>query len=149
MQIDRADMKLLIEAGYSCVMRGLAVDPTPIFEAINEWMPRFAAGEIGLALGEMTAGRFAEADARLAAVLVSDREGRDEARAILAMSKALQHQHDEARRLRCELQGAGGAAEAFTALLVEGEPETTQGNQGLALEAGATPAGDGRDAERA
>lgn len=149
MEIDRADMKLLIEAGFSSVMRGLTVDPTPIFEAINEWMPRFAAGEIGLALQDMTAGRFADADARLGGVLASDREGRDEARAILAMCKALQHQHDEARRLRCELQGSGGAAEAFTALLVEGETETTQGNQGLALAAGAPPAGDGRDAERA
>ncbi|SMO45668.1 hypothetical protein [Paracoccus laeviglucosivorans] len=149
MQIDRADMKLLIEAGYSGVMRGISTDLAPIFLAMNEWMPAYAAGEIGLALQEMTSGNFAAADERLTTILASDREGRDEARAILAMCKALQNQHEEARRLQEELQGEGGAAEAFTDLLVNGAPETTQGNQGLAMETEAVPARDGHDAERA
>ncbi|RMC34935.1 hypothetical protein [Paracoccus alkanivorans] len=149
MQLDRADMKLLIEAGYSGVMRGISTDLGAIFQAINEWMPQYAAGEIGIALQEMTTGNFAAADERLTAILASDREGRDEARAILAMCKALENEHDEARRLQEDLSGTGGAAEAFTDLLVNGAPETTQENQGLALETEATPARDGQDAERA
>lgn len=149
MQLDRADMKLLIETGYSGVMRGISGDLGMIFAAINEWMPQYAAGEIGLALQEMTVGDFVAADERLTGVLASDREGRDEARAILAMCKALENEHDEARRLREELSGTGGAAEAFTDLLVNGPSETTQGDQGLAVEAEATPARGGQHAERA
>lgn len=149
MQIDRADMKLLIEAGYSGVMRGIDTDVTPIFQAINEWMPDYAAGEIGLALHDMARGNFADADDRLTGVLASTREGRDEARAILAMCKAIENQHDEARRLHQELAGTGGHAEAFTELLVEGEPETAQENQGPVSEIQAVPARDDQDAERA
>lgn len=149
MQIDRADMKLLIEAGYSGVMRGIPTDMAPIFAAINEWMPDYAAGEIGLALLDMVAGRFAAADERLTAILASDREGRDEARAILAMCKMLENQQDEARELQQQLAGTGGAPEAFADLLVEEITETTQGNQGLVVEADAMPARDGQDAERA
>lgn len=149
MNIDRADMKLLIEAGYSGVMRGIDTDLTPIFDALNEWMPDYAAGEIGLALQEMVAGQFAQADARLTAILASGREGRDEARAILAMCKAIENQHDEARRLQQELAGTGGNAEAFTNLLVEGATESTQENQGLAVATDARPARAGHDAEQA
>ena len=112
-------------------------------------MPQYAAGEIGIALQEMVAGRFAEADERLTRIIGSDLEGRDEARAILAMCKSIENEHDEARRLQQELKGTGGAAEAFTDLLVDGVPETTQGNQGLAMATDAEPARGGQDAERA
>ncbi|MFV0386000.1 hypothetical protein [Paracoccus sp. (in: a-proteobacteria)] len=149
MNIDRADMKLLTEAGYSGIMRGIDTDLAPIFLMLNEWMPGYAAGDIGLALQEMVAGDFAAADERLYNVLKSEREGRDEARAILAMCKALQNQHDEARKLQEQLVGTGGHAEAFTDLLVNGEQESTQGDQGLAMEAEATPARQGQRATRA
>lgn len=149
MQIDRADMKLLTEAGYSSVMRGISTDVSPIFHMLNEWMPQYAAGEIGLALQAMIAGDFSRADDMLTAVLATEREGRNEARAILAMCKALENQHEEARRLQQELQGTGGHAEAFADLLVNGETESSQGNQGLAEEASATPVRVGQVAERA
>ena len=119
MQIDRADMKLLIEAGYSGVVRGIDTDLSPIFDAIAQWMPEYAAGPIGQALLLMTRGAFDEADARLTQILGSALEGRDEARAILAMCKALRNEHDEARRLADELEGTGGHAEAFANLLVD------------------------------
>ncbi|TWI35145.1 hypothetical protein [Paracoccus sulfuroxidans] len=149
MQIDRADMKLLTEAGYSSVMRGISTDVSPIFHMLNEWMPQYAAGEIGLALQAMVAGEFARADEMLTAILATDREGRNEARAILAMCKALENQHDEARRLQEELVGTGGHAEAFADLLVNGEPETSQGNQGLAMETVTEPVRDSHSAQRA
>lgn len=126
MQIDRADMKLLIEAGYSGLMRGIDTDLSPIFDAIAEWMPTYAAGPIGQALLLLTRGEFAEADRLLTGILGSALEGRDEARAILAMCKALENEHEEARRLAEELQGTGGHAEAFADILVNGVDETAE-----------------------
>ncbi|MDO5621578.1 MAG: hypothetical protein Q4G24_08930 [Paracoccus sp. (in: a-proteobacteria)] len=139
MELDRADMKLLIEAGYSGVMRGIDTDLTPIFQAIADWMPQYAAGRIGLAMQTMVRGDFAGADQMLTAIVASDMEGRTEAQAILAMCKALQNQHQDAREIAQELEGTGGYAEGFTDALVNGGPETTQGYQGLALEAETTP----------
>lgn len=121
MQIDRADMKLLIEAGYSGVMRGIDTDLSPIFDAIAQWMPEYAAGPIGQALLLMTSGDYDQADALLTRILGSAMEGRDEARAILAMCKALRNEHEEARRLADELHGTGGHAEAFADLLINGD----------------------------
>lgn len=139
MQLDRADMKLLIEAGYSGVMRGIDTDLTPIFQAIADWMPQYAAGHIGLALQTMVQGDFAGADSMLSDIIASDMEGRAEAQAILAMCKTLQNHHEEARKLAGDLEGTGGYAEAFTDALVNEGEETTQGNQGLAVETAATP----------
>lgn len=136
-EIDRGDMRLLIEAGYSSVMRSTDVDTGSIFRAIDEWMPQYAAGPIGLALQQMVAGDLAGADTTLAQILASDREGRSEAAAILAMCKKLLNDETGARRLAEELEGSGGHAEAFADLLVNGVDETTQGDEGLALEAAA------------
>ncbi|MFI0477023.1 hypothetical protein ACFXP8_11990 [Paracoccus sp. p2-l61] len=139
MQLDRADMKLLIEAGYSGVMRGIDTDLTPIFQAIADWMPQYAAGQIGLALQTMVSGDFAGADRMLSAIIASDLEGRAEAQAILAMCKTLQHHHEDARKLAQGLEGGDSHAAAFAEALVSEDTETTQGNQGLAMEAATTP----------
>ena len=136
MQIDRADMKLLIEAGYSGVMRGIDTDMRPVFEAISEWMPEYGAGRIGLALMKMVAGDFPEADRMLSEVIASGVEGKAEAQAVLAMCKVLENQQAEARSLAEDLRGEGGHAEAFADLLVNGADETTQGPAGLAAESG-------------
>lgn len=130
MQIDRADMKLLVEAGYSGLMKGIDTDLSPIFNAIADWMPQYAAGFIGQALVLMTRGEFAEADRMLTDVIGSSLEGRNEARAILAMCKTLQNEHEQARRLAEDLKGTGGNAEAFADLLVNGAEGTAQTPEG-------------------
>ena len=145
MQIDRADMKLLIEAGYSGVMRGIDTDMGPVFAAISEWMPQYAAGPIGTALVRMVAGDLRGADELLETIIASNLEGKNEATAILAMCRVLQNQHEDARRLAADLQGTGGHAEAFADGLVNGAEDLTQGHEGLAAEAEATPARPGAD----
>ena len=123
MEINRADMKLLTEAGYSGILRNISTDLTPIFEALETWLPEHAAGTIGLALQALVRGEFARADEMLTAVVSSRREGRAEARAILALCKALQNDEQAAAELAGELRGQGGSAEAFATLLVEGPRE--------------------------
>lgn len=139
MQIDRADMKLLIEAGYSGLMRGIDTDLSPIFDAIAQWMPQYAAGPIGQALLLMTRGEFAEADRRLTGIIDSALQGRDEARAVLAMCKTLQNEHEQARRLAEQLQGTGGHAEGFADALVNGGDEMAPPPAGGCAETGAKP----------
>ena len=118
MELNRADMKLLTECGYSGLLRNIDVDVRPIFEALATWMPDQSAGPIGLALMAMVAGDFAGADEILTDLARSDRSGRDEAKAILAMCKALQKDEQAAEALAADLQGQGGSAEAFATLLV-------------------------------
>lgn len=122
-EIDRADMKLLVECGYSSVMRGIDADPATIFHAIDTWMPEYAAGPIGMALITIAAGEFAEADRMLTEIMASDREGRNEANALLAMCKVLQDEKAEAERIAQDLEGSGGHAEEFTSVLVYGVDE--------------------------
>lgn len=119
MQINRGDMKLLTECGYSGVLRAIDTDMTPIFDALEAWMPEQGAGAIGHALQAMVDGRLADAEARLVGLIASDRTGRNEARAILAMVHALKKDMVAAERLASDLEGQGGAAEAFAALLVD------------------------------
>lgn len=120
MKIDRADMKLLIETGYSCVLRNIDVDVTAIFEAIDTWMPDYAAGRIGIALQAMVAGRFEEADANLQELIRTKKNGKSEARAMLALCKALKDEWEQAEKLAQELEGDGSSAETFARLLVHG-----------------------------
>lgn len=120
MDIDRADMKLLIEAGYSGVLRNIDTDVTPIFDAIDSWLPDNGAGSIGHALQALVAGDYARADDLLQAVIDDRPQGKPEARSILALCKALQNDDVGAERLARELQGEGGAAEEFARLLTEG-----------------------------
>lgn len=120
MDIDRADMKLLIETGYSAVLRNLDADVTPIFEAIETWMPDYAAGRIGTALQAMVAGRFEDADEILNNLIKTKKHGRSEARAMLALCKALKDEWVMAEKLAQELEGDGTSAETFTRLLVHG-----------------------------
>jgi thioredoxin-like negative regulator of GroEL len=126
MEINRADMKLLTEAGYSGILRNINVDLTPIFEALDAWMPDQSAGPIGLALQAMVAGDYAEADRLLTGIIKSKRQGRNEARAILAMCKALQKDTHAAEQLASDLEGQGGSAEAFVSLLVGKEAHEMQ-----------------------
>ncbi|AGT08884.1 hypothetical protein [Paracoccus aminophilus] len=95
--IDRTEMKLLIEAGYSGVLRGIDADLTPIFAAVSLWMPDYAAGEIGLALQELRGGDLGAAEARLLAVLGSGRDGCNEAQAILGVCQSLKALQDPAQ----------------------------------------------------
>ena len=118
MELNRGDMRLLTECGYSALLRDLDVDVTPIFEALDVWMPSQAAGPIGLALQAMVRGEFAEADDTLTALTRSRREGRREAQAILAMCKALRKDAGAAEELAVALEGQGGSAEAFARLMV-------------------------------
>ncbi len=141
MELNRADMKLLTEAGYSAILRNIDTDVTPIFEALVTWMPEQAAGTIGLALQALVAGDFARADAMLVDVIAGKLEGGAEARAILALCRALQNDHASAGELARELEGQGGSAEAFATLLVRGVEDTGEEVQGLD---GAT-AGSARD----
>lgn len=120
MEINRADMKLMIETGYSCVLRNVDADPTPIFEALDTWMPDYAAGRIGIALQKMVAGQFDEADELLHELIRTKKHGKGEARAMLALCKALKDEWELAEQLAEELEGEGGSAETFTRLLVHG-----------------------------
>ena len=125
MEINRADMKLLTEAGYSGILRNIPTDLTPIFDALEMWLPEHAAGTIGLSLQALVRGDFARADEMLTAVVSSQREGRAEARAILALCKALQNDEAAAEAIASELKGQGGSAEAFATLLVDGPREAS------------------------
>lgn len=118
MEINRADMKLLTEAGYSSLVRGIDTDVSSIFQALDTWMPEFAAGPIGLALQEMMSGDYDKADARLDEILKSGRQGAEEATAMLAFCKALKEQFDEAARLAATLKDTGGHAEDFVQTLM-------------------------------
>lgn len=130
MEINRADMRLLLECGYSGVLRNVDVDLLPIFEALETWMPEQGAGTIGRALLAMVDGRVDEAAGMLEALIASDRHGRDEARAILAMARALQHDTAAAEALARELRGTGGPAEGFATLLVGAAAEGSGGDGG-------------------
>lgn len=127
MEINRADMKLLTECGYSGILRNIDADLTPIFEALDIWMPDQSAGPIGLALQAMVDGDFRKADDILSALLSTRRKGRNEARAILAMCKALQKDTGSAEQLASDLRGTGGSAEAFATLMVRNEAHGMQG----------------------
>ena len=120
MEINRADMKLLIELGYSNVLRNLDADPAPIFQAIDTWMPEYAAGRIGIALQTMVAGHFDEADDILAELIRTKPHGKSEARAMQALCKALKDEWEQAEKLAEELEGDGSSAETFSRLLVHG-----------------------------
>ncbi|MEM8693414.1 MAG: hypothetical protein AAGG57_16205 [Pseudomonadota bacterium] len=126
MEINRADMKLLTECGYSGILRNIDVTLTPIFEALEAWMPDQSAGPIGLALEAMVDGDYRSADDILTGLLTTKRNGRDEARAILAMCKALQKDTNSAEELASELEGQGGSAETFASLLVGKETDGMQ-----------------------
>lgn len=132
MEVNRADMKLLVECGYSGVLRNIDVDLLPIFEALEAWMPGQGAGTIGRALLAMVEGRTDDAAAMLEALVASEREGRNEARAILAMCRALQKDTVAAERIAQDLLGCGGPAEGFATLLVNGAAESSRGDQGPA-----------------
>lgn len=129
MQINRADMKLLVECGYSGVLRNIDTDLAPIFEALETWMPDQGAGTIGRSLQAMVAGDIDGAITLLQGLIESDRNGRDEARAILAMCHALRKDMNAAEDLARDLEGTGGSAEGFAALLVSGA-KASQGDQG-------------------
>jgi thioredoxin-like negative regulator of GroEL len=120
-------MKLLTECAYSGLLRDLDVDVTPIFEALDVWMPDQAAGPIGLALQAMVAGAYREADDILSAVARSRRDGRREAQAMLAMCKLLQKDAGMAEALADDLRGQGGSAEAFAQLMVSRGTEDPEG----------------------
>ena len=123
MELNRADMKLLTEAGYSAVMRHIDVDPTPIFEALEAWLPEYGAGMTGLALQAIIRGDFAAAEALLERVVAEKKYGGAEARALLVMCKTIQKDEAAAIEAASQLRGAGGAAEDFARLLVEGVGE--------------------------
>lgn len=134
MDIDRADMKLLIETGYSAVLRNLDADATAIFEAIDTWMPDYSAGRIGTALQTMVAGKFDEADEILNALIATKKHGKGEARAMLALCKALKDEWVMAEELAEELEGDGTSAETFTRLLVHGPtPEELAESNGMPM----------------
>ena len=152
--LNRGDMKLLTEAGYSALVRGIDTDVTPIFEALDTWMPEYAAGPIGLALQQMVRGDYEGADARLAGIRASGREGAEEATAMLAFCKALRDQLQEAEKLAEELKATGGHAEAFTHALLHGGDEDYQDLHALAAAdeamGGPAPHGSGqRDIQKA
>lgn len=127
MNLNRGDMKLLTECGYSGVLRNLDVDLAPIFRALDEWMPDQGAGPIGLAIQDMVAGRLDAAAERLTASIESGRKGVAEARAMLALVRALQKDHAGAEALAAQLDGQGGAAESFATLLMRSEAHKTPG----------------------
>lgn len=133
-KIDRADMKLLTECGYSAILRNTDVEPQPIFDALTEWMPEQGAGPIGTAMRQMVQGNFAEADDTLSALIASEKTGRNEARAILAMVRKLRKDDLSAEKLARDLEGQGGPAEGFARLLTSGEAQSSRGDQGPAKE---------------
>ena len=132
MDLNRADMKLLVECGYSGVLRNIDVPLMPIFEALEIWMPEQGAGTIGRALIAMVDGRIVDAAALLEGLIASERQGRDEARAILAMCRALQKDTPAMEKLARDLEGHGGPAEGFASLLVSSGAETAREDQGSA-----------------
>lgn len=127
-EVNRADMRLLTECGFSGVLRNVDVDLAPIFEALETWMPDQGAGPIGRSLQDMVAGRFDDASERLEAVIASSRTGGNEARAILALVRAVRKDTAGAEEMAAELEGQGGSAEAFASLLTGGEARGTRGD---------------------
>jgi len=123
MQLNRADMKLLVEAGYSGVMRNIDSDVTPIFDALDEWLPENTAGPVGLALQMMITGRYGEADALLTTAMMERSEGKSEASAILAMCKSLQNDMPAAEQIARDLEGEGSSAEVLAAIVVSDDAD--------------------------
>lgn len=119
MKIDYADMKLLIETGYSGVLRNVETDVTPIFEALDIWLPDNGAGAVGLAMQKMVAGDYFGAETLLDNIIANKPEGKSEAKAIKAMCKALQSDMVAAEKLHRELEGEGSSAEALAELIVD------------------------------
>ncbi len=119
MKIDYADMKLLIEAGYSGVLRNIETDVTPIFEALDIWLPDNGAGAVGLALQAMIAGEYDSAESILDKIVATKSEGISEAKAIKAMCRALQADMRAAEEIHAELEGEGSSAEALAELIVD------------------------------
>jgi|GEM_PF-3679749 len=119
MKIDYADMKLLIEAGYSGVLRNIDTDVTPIFEALDTWLPDNGAGAVGLAMQQMVEGEYFTAEKLLDDIIANKAEGKSEAKAIKAMCKALQSDMVAAEKLHKELEGEGSHAEALAELVVD------------------------------
>ena len=119
MKIDYADMKLLIETGYSGVLRNVETDVTPIFEALDIWLPDNGAGAVGLAMQKMVAGDYFGAETLLDNIIASKPEGKSEAKAIKAMCKALQSDMVAAEKLHRELEGEGSSAAALAELIVD------------------------------
>jgi len=119
MKIDYADMKLMIEAGYSGVLRNVETDVTPIFEALDIWLPDNGAGAVGLAMQKMVAGDYFGAEVLLDEIIANKPEGKSEAKAIKAMCKALQADMVAAEKLHKELEGEGSSAEALAELIVD------------------------------
>lgn len=133
MQINRGDMKLLTECGFSGVLRDMGTDLTPIFDALETWMPEHGAGAIGLALQMMAQGKYDDAEAQLREVIRKRRGARDEARAMLAMLRTLKNDMAAVEDLASELEGKGGAAENFARLLIDSNrAQVSQEDQGPA-----------------
>jgi len=102
MKIDYADMKLMIEAGYSGVLRNIDTNVTPIFEALNIWLPDNGAGAVGLAMQKMVDGDYFGAETLLDEIIANKPNGKSEAKAIKAMCKALQADMVAAEKLQPE-----------------------------------------------
>lgn len=132
MQINRGDMKLLTECGFSGVLRNIDTDFAPIFEALEAWMPEQGAGGIGQAMQAMSDGRFDDAEDLLSRLIREKRAAKNEARAMLAMVNVLRKDMPAAEKLAEELDGQGGPAENFAKLLVDNSraKEISQEDQG-------------------
>lgn len=132
MQINRGDMKLLTECGFSGVFRNVDTDFAPIFEALEAWMPEQGAGAIGQAMLAMTDGRFDDAEVGLNRIISEKRAAASEARAMLAMVHALKKDMAAAEKLADELEDVGGPAGNFARLVVDNSraEEISQEDQG-------------------
>lgn len=125
MELNRADMKLLVETGYSSIMRHTGAEIGPIFAALDVWLPDNTAGPVGQALELAVQGSFDEADDLLTKAIAERPTGKGEAKAILALVKAMRRDMPAVEKIAAELEGQDTSAARMTKLIVDEDPDLT------------------------
>ncbi len=101
--VTRADLKLLCEVGVLALAMERGEAALPIFELLDSEQPHNAAGAIGIAMIEATAGRERDAFARLRTAIATRRLCVREAKAVLVVLLMGFGRHGEAKPLRREI----------------------------------------------
>jgi predicted Zn-dependent protease len=101
--VSREDLKLLCEIGVLALAIERGEDALPIFELLDQQQPHNAAGSIGIAMIEASAGRERDAFARLRRAVSTKRLCVREAKAVLAIFLMGFGRQAEAKALRRDL----------------------------------------------
>lgn len=104
---DEDVIKLLAEIGLSASVRGCGEAATPIFKALALFKPSNPLAAIGLALGEIAAGKPEEAIVVLRQAGVNHDNCPDELKAVLLIALCLAGHHGDAALLCRRLLNGG------------------------------------------